>query len=86
MAKEALIKLRCSPELKYRLEQIAARKEMSLSSFVRSHLLEILPELEANTALQEGKQAPYKTQEKKPPDKSSRHRGAGPAHPVPKAR
>ena len=45
MAKEALIKLRCSQALKDRLTALAKANEQSLSDFVRTKLLEYLPEL-----------------------------------------
>lgn len=42
MAKDALIKVRCSSELKRRLELLAKRREMSLSDYVRTRLIEII--------------------------------------------
>lgn len=58
MAKEALIKLRCSTELKARLEKIAERREQNLSDFIRTRLIDLLPELEHTAGVEEAP-APY---------------------------
>jgi len=57
MAKDALIKLRCSRELKDRLEAIARRREQSLSDYIRTRLIEVLPELEAGGRLEEPRES-----------------------------
>jgi len=45
MAKEALIKLRCSAALKERLTALANENEQSLSDYIRTKLIEYVPEL-----------------------------------------
>lgn len=42
MAKDALIKLRCSEDLKTRLTALAEAKEQSLSDYIRTRLIEQL--------------------------------------------
>lgn len=63
MAKEALIKVRCSQELKDRLEKLSAAKEQSLSDFVRTKLLDVLPSIEAQ--VEADFQAAYHAKKKK---------------------
>lgn len=51
MAKEALIKLRCSTALKEKLTALAKANEQNLSDYIRTKLLEHIPELRSAIAL-----------------------------------
>jgi hypothetical protein len=45
MAKDALIKLRCSQELKTRITRLADRRQQSVSDYIRTRLIDTTPEL-----------------------------------------
>lgn len=51
MAKDALIKLRCSADLKRRITALAERRDQSVSDYIRSRLIDTTPELRIYTQL-----------------------------------
>lgn len=55
MAQDALIKLRCSQELKDRLKALARSRHQKLSDYIRQRLVDVLED----SRVSEGEQAPY---------------------------